>query len=81
MLPTVNMPTFIKRVPFNWKNREIKNKLKTMRVTVDCRLTKKRKEARRHRMIASTKSPMAKPLMVFTYSLSFLLQLALVNRG
>ena len=64
-LPNAKRPSFLLNVPFNWKVSETKSALKIKSVAVDWRLTK-RKEARRHSIIASTKSPMAKPLMVFT---------------
>ena len=35
MFPTVNMRAFSGMLPFNWKKRETKNKLKMTRVTVD----------------------------------------------
>jgi hypothetical protein len=58
MLPIVNKPTFRAVVPFNWKIKVIKRKLKNNSTAVDSKLIK-RKDAIRHITVTSKNSPLA----------------------
>ena len=72
MLPNINMPSFRPIVPFNWKVKEAKRKLKIKSMTVDSMLMK-RKDAIKHKAIASRDSTETRRLPSFTRLLSSLL--------
>ena len=65
-LPNARMPSFLFRVPFNSKVRQMKRALKNMRATVDSVLMK-RKDVMTHSAIAVKKSPEAKLVLATSF--------------
>ncbi len=70
MLPSASTPSFLFRVPFNPKVRQVKKKLKNRSIIADSTLMK-RKDAITHSAITVKKSPEAKLTLAILFRSTF----------